>query len=116
MDLRNIAKRHHGETYLLGRETNFTERARCVRHIVNFIAKHEGLELYTPDGTSPLPADIPDHLLSLMDSIMETTDNNARSMSMLVAEALHGHEAGSEYLYLRSKVFTSNRSHLPEHP
>jgi hypothetical protein len=116
VDLRSIAKRHHGQTYILGRDKDFIERARCVRDIVNFIAEHEGLELYTPDGAFPLPEDILDHLLSLLENIMDSTDSNARSMSMLVAEALHGHEAGSEYLYLRSKVFTSNRTHLPEHP
>jgi len=116
VDLRSIAKRHHGETYVLGRNTDFIERVRCVQTVADLIAEDDGLDLYAPDAAFPLRKDILDHLLSLMDGIMENPDTNARAMSMLVAEALHGHEAGSEYLYLRSKVFTSNRPQLPEHP
>jgi hypothetical protein len=44
---------------------------------------------------------------------MESDDRNARDMSLLVAEALHEHPRGVEFLYLRSKTFSSNRE-LPD--
>jgi hypothetical protein len=34
-------------------------------------------------------------------------------LSMLVAEVLHGHQAGGEHFNLRSKSFTSNRPTMP---
>jgi hypothetical protein len=42
--------------------------------------------------------------------VFECDDDNARQMSNLVARSLYGHDAGMEYLYLRSKVFRTNRT------
>ena len=73
---------------------------------------HQGLTLFTGEAAFPLPPEILETLLTCQDSLMENDDANARAMSMLVAEALHGHDAGSGYLVLKSKVFKSGRPDL----
>jgi hypothetical protein len=112
VDLRSLKKHHHDETYIVGRDLDFMERAAVVRELASLYAAEEGLTLFTDETTFPLPADILERLLDNLDMIMDSYDSNARSMSMLVAESLHGHSLGTEYLYLRSKVFASNRAEL----
>jgi hypothetical protein len=113
VDLRSIAKRNYNQTYVLGQDLDFIERAKLIQELAILIARDEGIPLFTTEGEFPLPRDLLPQLLTCMDTLMDTTDPNARAMSMLVAESLHGHEAGTNYLYLRSKVFQSNRD-LPD--
>ncbi len=49
-------------------------------------------------------------LMRYVGRVFDCDDNNARKMSNPVARSLYGHDAGVEYLYLRSKVFRTNRT------
>ena len=93
-------------SYSVGVDRDLTERARLVTELCGQIAQKEGVTLFEESGAFPLPANILEILLAYVDRVMENDDRNARSMSLLVAEALHEHPRGLEFLYLRSKTFT----------
>jgi hypothetical protein len=48
-------------------------------------------------------------MLAYLEKVFHCADDNARKMSNLVAQAMSGYDKGMEYLYLRSKVFQTNR-------
>lgn len=91
--------------YAVGIDKPFIERARLAIEFCQVIATNDGLELFGEDDLMPLPATILEDLLAISDTIMESDDANSRAMSRLVAEALHTHQAGIDFLYMRSKVF-----------
>ena len=105
VDFNSIEKRHIDYQYTIGIDLDFVERAKLVIELCENIAKREGVVLFDEAGAFPLPARILDDLLQYVDRIMESEDENARKMSLLVSESLHGHPSGLAYLYLRSKTF-----------
>jgi hypothetical protein len=117
VDFNSIAKLHRDYNYTIGFDKDLTERARLVSELCGQIAQKEGLSLFEKRGEFPLPVNIIDSMLTYVDRVMESDDNNARSMSLLVAEALHEHPRGLEFLYLRSKTFTTHAEReLPANP
>jgi hypothetical protein len=105
VDFDSIEKIHRDYTYAIGIDRDLMERARLVSVICDTIARKEGITLFAESGAFPLPPGILDELLTYVDRVMDSDDRNARDMSLLVAEALHEHPGGLEYLYLRSKTF-----------
>jgi hypothetical protein len=87
----------------------FLARARLVAELCGLMAKARGFSLYGDDAPFPLPPTIVEDLSLYVGRVFDCPDDNARKMSNLVARSLHGHEAGMVYLYLRSKVFRTNR-------
>jgi hypothetical protein len=88
----------------------FMDRARLVAELCGRLAEQRGLALYGTDTPFSLPASILQDLMRLVGRVFDCADDNARKMSNLVAQSLHGHDEGMEYLYLRSKVFRTNRT------
>lgn len=111
VDFSSIEKRSDDTVYRIGIDADMRERARIVVTICEGIAAEEGLSLYSTDPDFPLPEGIVDGLLAFVDSAMETDDDNARRMALLVAQALQDHPDGMEWLYLRSKTFVRPGSH-----
>jgi hypothetical protein len=109
VDLRSLARAHRDTVIPLGLDRDFIERARLVTVLCQAIAAEEGVRLYDPADAFPLPETIAADLMAYVDRVLDCEDANARPMANLVAEALDGHPAGMEYLYLRSKTFRSNR-------
>jgi hypothetical protein len=109
IDLRSIEKVHRDYEYAMGIDRDMVERARLVIRVCDEMMREGGGSLFSEGGPFPLPPTLVDDLLGYMDRIMENDDRNARDMSLLVAEALHEHPRGLEFLYLRSKTFSSNR-------
>lgn len=105
VDFSSIEKTHRNYDYQMGRDEVFIERAKLVIQLCQTIAKQKKIELFDFNASFSLLND----MLELLDKVMESSDPHARSMAMLVAESLHDHPKGMEYLYLRSKVFTSQR-------
>lgn len=105
VDFNSIEKRHIDYQYTIGIDLDFVERAKLVIEFCENIAQRDGVSLFDETGDFLLPATILDDLLCYVDTIMENEDDNARKMSLLVSESLHGHPSGLEYLYLRSKTF-----------
>jgi len=72
--------------------------------------------LYGDDGAFPLPESTRAELLSAFDRFgdliepvgagMTGTDIHRRGLAQLVAESLHGHPSGAEFLLWRSKRFS----------
>ncbi len=87
----------------------FLNRARLVGQLCERLASKRGITLFGADDPFPLPATILTDLMGYVGRVFDSLDDNARRMSNLVAQSLHGHDEGMEYLYLRSKVFTTNR-------
>jgi hypothetical protein len=88
----------------------FLRRAHLVAQLCEAMATARGFGLYGDDGPFPLPATIVDDMVRYVSRVFDCADDNARRMSNLVALALTGHKEGMEYLYLRSKVFRTNRT------
>jgi hypothetical protein len=109
MDFRSLEKIHREHEIKLGIDRDFVERAKLVFELCQSIAAQNKVSLYGADGSFPLSKTILKDLLLYVDRVLECDDSNARAMSNLVAEALEGHDEGMEYLYLRSKTFTTNR-------
>lgn len=105
VDFRSIQKLERNYEFALGIDGEMAERARYVERLCRAVCERTGGDLYDSTGPFPLSPDLLDHLLGYVDSLMDSDDRNAREMSLLVAEALHGHPRGTEYLYLRSKTF-----------
>lgn len=106
---RSIEKSHRDYEYIIETDKEFEKRAELMIHLCKIIAEEDGCDLFAADEILPLPETILSDLLSVIDSIMDTDDENARAMSNLIAESLHDHPDGIEYLYLKSKVFQSKR-------
>ncbi|MCW3101354.1 MAG: hypothetical protein JWL77_6972, partial [Chthonomonadaceae bacterium] len=106
VDFSSIVKEDRNYVYAVGSDLDFVERARLVIELCLNISQRDGLVLFAEAGTFPLPVTILDDLLIYVTQMMESDDANARSMAMLVAEALHEHPRGLDFLYLRSKTFT----------
>jgi hypothetical protein len=109
IDLQSIDKIKRDFDFTLGLDTDFIERAKLVTDLCQLLAKEKGFDLFEPHQDFHFSASILNDLLAYVDSIMESDDDNARKMSMLVAESLYKHPDGMDYLYLRSKVFTAQR-------
>jgi hypothetical protein len=86
------------------------DRARLVGKLCESLASKRGLTLFGGDDPFPLPPTIVEDLMRYVGRVFECDDINARKMSNLVARSLYGHDTGMEYLYLRSKVFRTNRT------
>ena len=105
VDFRSIRKLHRTFDFAVGIDEEMAERARYVERLCRAVCEQAGGDLYASTGPLRLSPDLLNHLLGYVDSMMDSADRNAREMSLLVAEALHGHPRGTEYLYLRSKTF-----------
>lgn len=88
----------------------FLGRVSLVAKLCERLASKRGLRLFDGSDPFPLPPTIIEDLMRCIGRVFECDDANARKMSNLVARSLHGHDAGMEYLYLRSKVFRTNRT------
>ncbi|MEM6844634.1 MAG: hypothetical protein AAF632_20625 [Bacteroidota bacterium] len=108
----SIEKQERNYDYFLGRDNDFIERAKLAMQVCRKIAEIKGIAIFEHCNTFPLKKTIVNDLLQFIDRIMESEDTNARSMSLLIAESLHSHPQGIEFIYLRSKTFTSNRGAL----
>ncbi|MEN0045492.1 MAG: hypothetical protein AAF806_00390 [Bacteroidota bacterium] len=98
--------------YTFGKDLDFIERARLILNLCNRIAQKEEIALFNNHTSIFIPVNIIEYIINTADEVMNNEDENERKMAMLMAESLHQHPEGMEYLYLRSKVFTSNRSEL----
>jgi hypothetical protein len=85
----------------------FVRRARKIQAVCEELAKSEGLVLYDDQHAFPLSPSLLDELLGYLGKMMESDDQNARNMSLMVATALHEHPRGIEFLKLHSKKFRS---------
>jgi hypothetical protein len=88
----------------------FLQRALLVAELCEKIAAGRDLSLYGDNVPFPLPPTIVEDLVKFVGRVFDCDDENARRMSNLVARALDGDDEGMEYLYLRSKVFRTNRA------
>lgn len=114
VDFASIEKRDRNYTFAIGIDLDFVERARLAIELCGLLAEREGLPFAELEGPFPLPPTILDDLLSYVKDIMESDDRNAREMSLLVAEALHEHPRGLEYLKMRSKTFSFGSQRNPD--
>jgi len=109
IDLTSIKKTHIDFDYAIGKDLDFIERAKLVIQLCANIAQVNGMNLFSNEPAFPLQDNILDHILSIMDQVMESSDPLEREMALLVSQGFHGHPDGIDYLYLRSKVYTSYR-------
>ena len=91
-------------------DAGFVARARLVGELCQSIASRRGETLFGDEDPFPLPRTIVNDLIDYVPRGFDCVNGNARKMSHLVARALHGHTAGMEYIYLRSKTFRSERT------
>jgi hypothetical protein len=111
IDFRNIAPMPHVDyPFEWAFDADFIRRAQLVIELCGRLAERHGVRLFGDNGPFSLPADINKKLLGYLENVFHCGDDNARKMSNLVAQAMNGHDEGMEYLYLRSKVFQTNRS------
>jgi len=108
--LRSIEKSQQEYTFSIGRDTDMIERAGLMIFLCEAIAQSNDIRLYGEDGQMPLTENILNDLLAYIPAVMEMEDSNQRAMARLMAEALHQHPEGLDYLYLHSKVFKSSRT------
>jgi hypothetical protein len=90
-------------------DSDFIRRAQLVTELCGRLAELRGVSLFGDNGPFSLPADINKKLLGYLEKVFDCSDDNARKMSNLVAQAMSGHDEGMEYLYLRSKTFSTRR-------
>lgn len=110
VDFKSIEDNNRIYNFKIGRDLDFIERAMLAIELCKNIAKGNEIDLFDTNDKLTISETILEDLLNIIDSIMETDDINARNISMLAAEAFHNHPEGIEYLYLRSKVFKSDRN------
>ncbi len=84
-------------------------RAKLMITLCESIALKEGIGLYGIEGMLQLSGNALDYLKSFVYKIMEEGSKNERAIARLIAEGFHNHPEGIEYLYLKSKVFKSER-------
>lgn len=106
IDFNNIQKKQANYEYTTGFDIDFIERAKLVTKFCELIAQKNVLTLFDESDIFPLPPTLLDDLLNNINIIMENSDENARNMSLLMAESLNSHPKGLEYLVLRSKTFS----------
>jgi hypothetical protein len=102
--------------YTIVRDPAMDLRARAVVDLCEAEARSRGAELFGEDGRFPLPRSIAADLAAAFRTFAEEapgpisgltgTDLQRRQLVQLVAESLHGHEAGAEHLLWRSKQFS----------
>lgn len=112
VDFKSITSNKMDYDYFIGEDKDFIERARIMIELCTRIGMREGIDLFQHQKDFPIPQSILRDSIGYLDEVMINNDENARKMSMLVAESLFNHDSGSEYLYLRSKTFSSNRGKL----
>ena len=105
----SIDKQHRDYIYKIGLDEDFVKRAKLVTQLCENISRTENADISSKGEDIRLPDSLLDDMLNMINLIMDSDDSNSRKMSMLVAESLHKHPEGMEYLYLRSKVFKSAR-------
>lgn len=105
----SVEKEHRDYTYTLGFDKDFEERAKLMIEFCRIAAAAENIDLYAPTDDITLSDTLLSDMMTFMDIIMVSDDQNARNMSLLVAESLHQHQEGVNFLYLRSKIFSSRR-------
>lgn len=111
IDLKSIKKNHVEFDYGIGPFLDMIERANMVIQICHELAVLNDCSLFGVDGEFSLHQGFFEELQFTMETIMSTDDIPARELSLMVAQAFDGHPDGINYLYLRSKVFTSKRNH-----
>jgi hypothetical protein len=109
VDLRSLEKKSYDWPISLGIDRDFVARVKFATDLCAAIAAKHDFALFGYDEPFELPQTITEDLLRFVHLVLDCDDQNARDMSLLVAEALHGHERGFQYLYLRSKTFATNR-------
>lgn len=114
VDFESIEKRQMDYEYFIGTDLDFLERSRLITELCIKIAEKEKIAIFEEGGTFPLSATVLDDLLLYVEKVMESDDQNARAMSLLVAEALHDHPLGIEFLKLRSKTFAFGSQRHPD--
>lgn len=114
VDFKSIEKRQIDYGYSIGIDLDFLERGRLITELCIKIAEKEKIAIFGEGGSFPLSATILDELLLYVEKVMESDDQNSREMSLLVAEALHEHPRGIEFLNLRSKTFGFGSQRNPD--
>lgn len=109
VDFLSIEKRNRDYVYTIGIDRDFVFRTNLMVDLCKLIGEKENVNLFSKGMDISIPETLLEDMLSIIDVIMESNDDNARNMSLLVAESLHNHPKGMEFLYLRSKVFEGNR-------
>ncbi len=109
VNFNSIKTIHRDYTYTIGIDLDFKERASIMIQYCQIIAEKHDIELNENINDNLHPNKIIEYLLSALDEIMNSANNSIRDFALLFAESLCGHPKGAEFLYLRSKTFTSNR-------
>jgi len=112
VDFSSIKRPDCGFEYVFNIDIEMLKRCQLMLEFCQALAHDEGFTLFSETGSLPLPPTILHDFMKYVDIIMDSDDQNARGMALLVAESLHEHPAGIQYLYLNSKVFISNRTEL----
>lgn len=112
VDFSNIGKQTGEYGYCIQVDHSLYRRAELMVKMCKKIAEQKGIEIFTKSKSFPVSNEINSLLHWVMNDIMIMKDSNERAISRLLAEAFHNHEEGMNYLYLRSKVFKSNRDEI----
>ena len=91
-------------------DRQFIDRSVLMTSLCLRIAQEAGFEAFGDDEPFPMPVNIIERMCNLVLQVFDGDRDNARIMSNLLAKSLDRHPEGMEYLYLRSKVFKSNRT------
>jgi len=116
IDLASEKRPKVASTFQLGRLPATEARAAEMLGLLEAYAHREGHDLFGADGVFPLPESTRADLLAAFerfgeliepsDGGMTGTDAHRRGLAQLVAESLHGHPSGAEFLLWRSKHFS----------
>ncbi|MCB0448123.1 MAG: hypothetical protein KDD03_11545 [Gelidibacter sp.] len=112
VDFKNIGKQKGTYEYVVETDTAMKDRANLMIQMCEKLSVSMGLKLYEQCNRIPLSKSHIKFLYKSMQEIMQSSNANQRAICRLLAEAFHSHTEGIEYLYLRSKIFKSNRSNL----
>lgn len=106
VDFNSIQKLNRDYTYAIGEvATEFVLRAQIAIELCAHVASERNLHTSVRSHIEPPSVDLIQALFNISREVMESSDVNAREMSLLVAEALHEHPRGLEFLKLRSRTF-----------
>lgn len=109
VDFNSIKTISRDYAYTIGIDLDFKERTSIMIQYCQIIAENHNIVLNDNINDKLHPNQIMNYLLSALDEIMVSENLFIRNIAMLFSESLCGHPKGAEFLYLRSKVFTSNR-------
>ena len=109
VDLKSLEKVHRDFVFSVGIDRDFVVRAQLVTELCLGLASQKKFVVFGTGQQLNLPETITEDLLAFIDTLIDNDDDNARNMSLLVADSLQGNDEGFQYLYLRSKTFTTNR-------